>query len=112
MSRPVDQIAVIRENALVIGTGRDAFWPLLQRAAQAKLVLLGEASHGTHEFYARRAELTKRLIRDHGFQAVAAEADWPDAHRVDHDRLLQRLRDDLVFLQTRCRIVEQQQTNP
>src|SRR5438105_15906938 len=52
-------------------------------AREARLVQLGEASHGTHEFYARRAELTKRLIRDHGFQAVAAEADWPDAHRVD-----------------------------
>src|SRR5438046_311203 len=75
--------AIIREHALAAGSGRDAFAPLLERAGEARLVLLGEASHGTHEFYARRAELTKRLIRDHGFQAVAAEADWPDAHRVD-----------------------------
>ena len=76
-------VAVIRDHAAAAGPGRDAFAPLLQRAREARLVLLGEASHGTHEFYARRAELTKRLIRDHGFQAVAAEADWPDAHRVD-----------------------------
>src|SRR5437868_9618883 len=75
--------AIIREHALAVGSGSDVFTPLLERAGEARLVLLGEASHGTHEFYARRAELTKRLIRDYGFQAVAAEADWPDAHRVD-----------------------------
>src|SRR5438067_11405164 len=76
-------VAVIRDHAGAAGPGRDAFAPLLQRAREARLVLLGEASHGTNEFYARRAELTKRLIRDYGFVAVAAEADWPDAHRVD-----------------------------
>src|SRR5437868_15293468 len=78
-----EAVAVIRDQARAAAAGRDAFAPLLQHAREARLVLLGEASHGTHEFYARRAELTKRLIRDHGFQAVAAEADWPDAHRVD-----------------------------
>ena len=46
-------------------------------------MLLGEASHGTHEFYCERAEITKRLIAEHGFTAVAAEADWPDAYRVN-----------------------------
>ena len=55
---------------------------LIDFAGGASLVLLGEASHGTHEFYATRAEITKRLIREKGFNAVAAEADWPDAHRV------------------------------
>lgn len=49
----------------------------------ARLVLLGESTHGTHEFYALRAELTRRLIADHGFGAVAIEADWPAAARVD-----------------------------
>ncbi|MGZ6593576.1 MAG: erythromycin esterase family protein, partial [Gaiellaceae bacterium] len=53
------------------------------RADQARFVLIGEASHGTHEFYARRAEVTRRLIEEHGFCAVAAEADWPDAYRVN-----------------------------
>jgi erythromycin esterase-like protein len=56
---------------------------LLEVVADANVVLIGEASHGTHEFYVMRAELTKRLIREHGFVAVAAEADWPDAYRVN-----------------------------
>jgi erythromycin esterase-like protein len=61
----------------------DDFAGLFERAAAADFVLIGEASHGTHEFYAERAELTKRLIAEAGFTAVAVEADWPDAHRVD-----------------------------
>ncbi|MDP9231651.1 MAG: erythromycin esterase family protein [Actinomycetota bacterium] len=56
---------------------------LVERASAARFVLLGEASHGTHEFYAVRAQLTKRLIAEHGFRAVAVEADWPDAYRVN-----------------------------
>jgi erythromycin esterase-like protein len=51
-------------------------------AGRAQLVLIGEASHGTQEFYSTRAELTKRLIVDHGFRIVALEADWPDMLRV------------------------------
>jgi erythromycin esterase-like protein len=46
-------------------------------------VLIGEASHGTHEFYQQRAEITKRLIEERHFNAVAVEADWPDAYRVN-----------------------------
>lgn len=57
--------------------------PLLERIGDARFVLLGEASHGTHEFHHERAEITKRLILEKGFVAVAAEADWPDAHRVN-----------------------------
>jgi erythromycin esterase-like protein/predicted phosphoribosyltransferase len=56
---------------------------LIERARIARYVLIGEASHGTHEFYRERAELTKRLIREHGVTAVAVEADWPDAYRVN-----------------------------
>jgi erythromycin esterase-like protein len=48
-----------------------------------RVVLLGEASHGTHEFYRIRGEITKRLIREEGFNAVAVEADWPDSYRVN-----------------------------
>jgi erythromycin esterase-like protein len=55
----------------------------MERIGDAHFVLLGEASHGTHEFYRERAEITKRLITERGFTAVAAEADWPDAYRVD-----------------------------
>lgn len=56
---------------------------LLDFLAQGRLVLLGEATHGTEEFYALRANLTRRLITEHGFCAVVAEADWPDAWRVN-----------------------------
>lgn len=56
---------------------------LLDFIAQGRVVLLGEASHGTHEFYALRARLTRRLIAERGFTAVVAEADWPDAWRVN-----------------------------
>ncbi len=57
--------------------------PLLDLIGDARFVLLGEASHGTHEFYRQRAEITKRLIREKGFTAIAVEADWPDAYRVN-----------------------------
>src|SRR5436305_2580804 len=57
--------------------------PLIDLAGDASFVLLGEASHGTHEFYSTRAAITGRLIQEKGFQAVAVEADWPDAYRVN-----------------------------
>jgi erythromycin esterase-like protein/predicted phosphoribosyltransferase len=62
---------------------RGDFDSLLARAREARHVLLGEASHGTHEFYRERAEITKRLIVEGGCVAVAVEADWPDAYRVN-----------------------------
>jgi erythromycin esterase-like protein len=55
---------------------------LVERAGAAQLVLIGEASHGTEEFYSVRAELTRQLIADKGFRLVVLEADWPDALRV------------------------------
>jgi erythromycin esterase-like protein len=61
----------------------DDLAPLLALVGDARFVLIGEASHGTHEFYALRAALTRRLIEEHGFGAVAVEADWPDAYRVN-----------------------------
>jgi erythromycin esterase-like protein len=57
--------------------------PLMDRIGDARFVLLGEATHGSHEFYKLRAELTKRLIREKGFGAIATEGDWPDTYRVD-----------------------------
>jgi protein-L-isoaspartate(D-aspartate) O-methyltransferase len=53
------------------------------RYADKRVVLLGEASHGTHEFYAARAAITRRFVEHHGFTIVAAEADWPDAAAID-----------------------------
>lgn len=57
---------------------------LLERIGEARVVLLGEASHGTAEFYEMRAEISKALIEEKGFNIVAVEADWPDAARIDH----------------------------
>ena len=57
--------------------------PLLERIGDCNFALLGEASHGTHEFYRQRAEITERLITEKNFTAVAVEADWPDAYRVN-----------------------------
>ncbi len=58
--------------------------PLLERIGDARVVLIGEASHGTSEFYRMRAEITKQLIEQKNFDFVAVEADWPDAYRI-HD---------------------------
>ncbi|HMA04291.1 MAG TPA: erythromycin esterase family protein, partial [Gemmatimonadaceae bacterium] len=74
--------AVRRAAHPLLGAPED-FNPLLARIGEARFVLIGEASHGTHEFYRIRAEITKRLIREKGFTAVAVEADWPDAYRVN-----------------------------
>jgi len=76
-------IAAVRAAATRLeGTPRD-FDRLLASIGDARYVLLGEASHGTHDFYRTRAEITKRLIREKGFRAVAMEADWPDAYRLN-----------------------------
>ncbi len=56
---------------------------LYETIGDARIVLLGEATHGTHEFYRQRAEITKRLITERGFNAVCIEGDWPDAYRVN-----------------------------
>ncbi|KAF9958955.1 hypothetical protein BGZ72_010556 [Mortierella alpina] len=60
-----------------------AFAEMFDRFKDARLVLIGDASHGTSEFYTARAAITKRLIQHHGFNIIAAEADWPDAHSVN-----------------------------
>lgn len=56
--------------------------PLLERIGDARFVLIGEASHGTSEYYQWRAEITRRLVVERGFSAVAVEGDWPDCFRV------------------------------
>jgi erythromycin esterase-like protein len=61
----------------------EAFGACFDRFGDAKVVPLGEATHGTSEFYRARAAITRRLIVDHGFNIVAVEADWPDAARID-----------------------------
>jgi protein-L-isoaspartate(D-aspartate) O-methyltransferase len=61
-----------------------ALEPLLARVGEARVVLLGEATHGTSEFYRMRARISQELIQKKGFHFVAIEGDWPDAARVDH----------------------------
>jgi erythromycin esterase-like protein/predicted phosphoribosyltransferase len=84
--------AVCQAAVELHGSARD-YDPLLERIGDAQFVLLGEASHGTHEFYRERAEITKRLLAEKGFSAVAVEADWPDAYRVN--RYVRGASDDL-----------------
>jgi erythromycin esterase len=74
-------VAAARREALPLRTSADLN-PLLARIGDARLVLIGEASHGTHEFYAWRAELTRRLIVEKGFGFIGVEGDWPDCHTV------------------------------
>jgi erythromycin esterase-like protein len=73
--------SVCQRSHALVGADTD-YDPLLERIGEARFVLLGEASHGTHEFYRERAAITKRLITDKEFAAVAVEADWPDAYRI------------------------------
>lgn len=61
----------------------DDYDEIIRMARDKHFILIGEASHGTHEFYAMRADITRRLIAELGFMAVAVEADWPDAYRVN-----------------------------
>lgn len=78
-----DPIAAIRANARPLAGGAHDYDDLLDLVGDARFVLLGEATHGTHEFYEERARITQRLIEEKGFHAVAVEADWPDAYRVN-----------------------------
>jgi erythromycin esterase-like protein len=75
-------VSIASAAHLLHGSSSD-YDPLLDLIGDARFVLLGEATHGTHEFYRERAEITKRLILEKGFNAVAVEADWPDAYRVN-----------------------------
>ncbi|MEU6096885.1 erythromycin esterase family protein [Streptomyces sp. NPDC047079] len=80
--RPDGDVAAIRAEAVPTEDGAPLDELLFDLVGDARYVLIGEASHGTHEFYQARAHMTRRLIEDKGFCAVAAEADWPDAYRV------------------------------
>jgi len=83
-SRPETIAKLIRETAVPIADIEQAdICPLLERIDDARVVLLGEATHGTSEFYRMRARITKELILRHGFNFVAVEADWPDAARIN-----------------------------
>ena len=78
-----DPLEVVRRRARRCSGSIDDYDGLIEAVADAQVVLIGEATHGTHEFYRERAVITKRLIAEEGFSAVAVEADWPDAYRVN-----------------------------
>src|SRR5437870_10938289 len=73
----------VRKAAQPLEASARDYDPLLRLIGNARFCLLGEATHGTHEFYRERAEITKRLIKEKNFTAIAVEADWPDAFRVN-----------------------------
>src|SRR5688572_25133320 len=76
-------IKMIEDASRILHGRGDDFDGLMDAIGDAHFVLLGEASHGTHEFYRTRALITLQLILDKGFNAVVVEADWPDAYRVN-----------------------------
>ncbi|GAA6619490.1 erythromycin esterase family protein [Scytonema sp. NUACC26] len=85
-------VEAVRESAYPLMVTSGHYDPLMDLIGNARFVLIGEASHGTHEFYEQRALITKRLIQEKGFTAVAVEAAWPDAYRVN--RYVRGVNDD------------------
>ena len=86
LSRPpesADPAEAIRRHAVRLTDGPRDYDALLDAVGDARIVMIGEATHGTHEFYRERALITQRLIEDKGFSGVAVEADWPDAYRIN-----------------------------
>src|SRR5829696_2187491 len=79
---PASELTEVRRLARPLHRAGDLD-PLLERIGAARIVLIGEASHGTADFYGWRAALTKRLIAEHGFSFVAVEGDWPDCFRLN-----------------------------
>ncbi|HEY0897695.1 MAG TPA: erythromycin esterase family protein, partial [Sphingobacteriaceae bacterium] len=70
------------ERSYHLNTAKDLD-PLLDRIGDARLVLLGEASHGTHEYYTWRSAITRRLLQEKGFNFIAVEGDWPDCYKIN-----------------------------
>jgi len=75
-------VSKLRENATILRDQGD-LKPLFNLIGDAQLVLLGEASHGTHEYYTWRSYITKKLIEEKGFQFIAVEGDWPDCYQLN-----------------------------
>lgn len=81
--KDLEALNLISQALHLLDGSAHAYDRLIQEIGNANYVLIGEASHGTHEFYRERAHLTQRLIEEKGFHAVAVEADWPDAYRAN-----------------------------
>ncbi len=78
-----DMAALVRDRTVPLRGDASDYDALIDAIGDARIVLIGEATHGTHEFYRQRALITRRLIAECGFSAVAVEADWPDAYRIN-----------------------------
>ncbi|MBI4485717.1 MAG: erythromycin esterase family protein [Acidobacteria bacterium] len=82
-SRQADLVTIVHDRSIRLGGDPAQYDALINGIGDARLVLLGEATHGTHEFYRERSFITRRLIVEKGFAGVAIEADWPDTYRVN-----------------------------
>src|SRR5437660_4036063 len=83
--KPKTEVALeelISNNSIPLNDSRDLD-ELLEKIGDAKYVLLGEASHGTHEYYTWRTAISKRLIEEKGFSFIAVEGDWPDCYQLN-----------------------------
>jgi erythromycin esterase-like protein len=76
-------VSLLQQAARPVTGAVDDYDALLELIGDRRFVFIGEASHGTHDFYRERARITRRLIQERGFTAVAVEGDWPDAYRVN-----------------------------
>src|ERR1035437_5639695 len=74
-------ITLINEKSYPLNNTAD-LKPLMDRIGDARIVMLGEASHGTHEYYTWRSTITRKLIQEKGFNFIAVEGDWPDCYRI------------------------------
>jgi erythromycin esterase-like protein len=81
--RPDETLDIIRHSARWFEGGLEGVSPIVEAIGDARVVLIGEASHGTDEFYRFRADITTALIEQKGFNLIAVEADWPHAYRVN-----------------------------
>lgn len=77
-----DAIKIIRHESYQLNHPHE-LEPLMERIGDARIVMLGEASHGTHEYYTWRSHITKRLIREKQFDFIAVEGDWPDCYKLN-----------------------------
>jgi erythromycin esterase len=77
-----EAVTAIKQWAYPLQSKED-LQPLFHRIGDARIVMLGEASHGTHEYYTWRTHISKRLIEEKGFNFIAVEGDWPDCYRLN-----------------------------
>src|SRR3990167_4134484 len=75
-------LQAVKTNSHTLRTSKDLD-PLMEMIGDSKYVLLGEASHGTHEYYTWRAKISQRLIEEKGFSFIAVEGDWPDCYQIN-----------------------------